>query len=73
MPTARQGYAEDGRQITEDLRRSAEARCEHSQHLCEDAAMKREGARELRHMSQFARHRRKKQSARRSLDTESVV
>src|SRR5438128_5096395 len=57
----------------QEIINSAQERCQHAQHICEEAAMIRERARELQHMSQFARHRRKKQRARSGFSRASVV
>src|SRR5438132_11729264 len=73
MHTAHHWYAKNGHQRIADVCRLAEARCQHSQHICEEAAMIQERARELRHMSQLARHRRKKQRARSGFSRASVV
>ena len=61
MHTDDQRYDEDARQSMEDIRRSAEERYQHAKHICDESAIIQEIARELRHLSQLARHRRRKQ------------
>jgi len=61
MSTAQQGYNKDQHQTREDIRRSAENICQHSKQICDESAIIREIAREIIHMSQFARQRRRKQ------------
>jgi len=64
MHTEHQWYTEDKRQIMEDMRRSAQEICQHSKQICDESAIIREIAREMIHMSQFARQRRRKQHER---------
>jgi len=64
MSTAQQGYDKDQRQTREDIRRSAKQICQHAEHICYELALIREIAREMIHMSQFARQRRRKQHER---------
>ena len=60
MSTAQQWYDEDKRQIMKDIRRSAKQICQHAEYICHESALIREIARELIHMSQCARQRRRK-------------
>ena len=64
MSTAQQGYDKDQHQTREDIRRSAKQICQHAAHICQESALIREIAREIIHMSQFARQRRRKQHER---------
>ena len=64
MSTAQQGYDKDQRQTREDIRRAAKQICQRAAHICYESALIREIAREIIHMSQFARQRRRKQHER---------
>ncbi len=64
MSTAQQGYNKDKHQTREDIRRSAKQICQHAEYICHESALIREIAREIIHMSQFARQRRRKQHER---------
>jgi len=64
MSTAQQRYDKDQRQTREDIRRSAKQICQHAEHICYESALIREIAREIIHMSQSARQRRRKQHER---------
>src|SRR2546423_13456774 len=66
MPT------EEDRERIEKRWQSAEETRQHSQQLCEESAMIQERARELSHMAQLARQRRKTQRARSGFSRASV-
>jgi hypothetical protein len=64
MSTEQEWYNEDERQTMKDIRCSAEKICQHSEQICNESAIIREIAREIIHMSQLARQRRRKQHER---------